>query len=87
MPLLGALKQVDPAVAAGIRKKIEDITGHPEYRDEILDFVKENGGVAYAAKELTGYIDQAIEALSILPDSKAKDYLVELAYFTGKRIK
>ena len=87
MPLLGALKQVDPAVAAGIRKKIEDITGHPEYRDEILDFVKENGGVAYAAKELAGYIDQAIEALSILPDSKAKDYLVELAYFTGKRIK
>ena len=87
MPLLGALKQVDPAVAAGIRKKIEDITGHPEYRDEILDFVKENGGVAYAAKELAGYIDKAIEALDILPDSKAKDYLVELAYFTGKRIK
>ena len=36
MPLLGALKQVDPAVAAGIRKKIEDITGHPEYRDEMI---------------------------------------------------
>lgn len=85
MPLLGALKQAGPEVAAGIRKKIGGITEHPEYRDEILGFVKERGGVAYAASELARYVDQAIEALAVLPDSKAKDYLVELAYFTGRR--
>jgi octaprenyl-diphosphate synthase len=87
MPLLGALKQVDSDVASGIIKKVEEITEHPEYREEILDFVKEHGGIDYATSALSGYVEQAIRALDVLPDSKAKEYLVELAYYTGKRTK
>lgn len=87
MPLLGALKQVDSDVASGIIKKVEEITEHPEYREEILDFVNEHGGIDYATSALSGYVEQAIRALDVLPDSKAKKYLVELAYYTGKRTK
>ena len=87
MPLLGALKQVDASVAEGIIKKVEEITEHPEYREVILDFVREHGGVDYAASQLSHYVEQAIRALDVLPDSKAKEYLVELAYYTGKRTK
>ena len=87
MPLLGALKQVDSDVASGIIKKVEEITEHPEYREEILDFVKEHGGIDYAMSALSGYVEQAIRALDVFPDSKAKEYLVELAYYTGKRTK
>lgn len=87
MPLLGALKQVDSDVASGIIKKVEEITEHPEYREEILDFVNEHGGIDYATSALSGYVEQAIRALDVLPDSKAKEYLVELAYYTGKRTK
>ncbi len=87
MPLLGALKQVDSDVASGIIKKVEEITEHPECREEILDFVKEHGGIDYATSALSGYVEQAIRALDVLPDSKAKEYLVELAYYTGKRTK
>jgi octaprenyl-diphosphate synthase len=85
MPLLGALGQVSEYRASEIRKKIEDITDHPEYRDEILDFVRSNGGVAYAAAALDAYVAQAVDALAVLPDSKSKGYLVELAYFTARR--
>ena len=87
MPLLGALKQVDSDVASGIIKKVEEITEHPEYREEILDFVNEHGGIDYATSALSGYVEQAIRALDVFPDSKAKEYLVELAYYTGKRTK
>ena len=85
MPLLGALSQVDETTAATVRGKIEAIVGHPEYRDEILEFVRTNGGIEYAVSALDRYVSEAVEALSILPDSKAKEYLVELAYFTARR--
>ena len=85
MPLLGALANVDEAEVKDIRGKIEAIVGQPEYRDEILDFVRSNGGLEYAAAALDRYVAQAVESLSVLPESKSKEYLVELAYFTARR--
>lgn len=87
MPLLGALVGVDPAVAEDIRKKISDIVGHPEYRDEIVAFVKENGGLEYAISRLDTFVEEAVAALAVLPESMAKDSLVQLAYYTAKRTK
>ena len=85
MPLLGALANADEVTAASIREKIEAIVGHPEYRDEILDFVRTNGGLDYAVSSLDHYVAQAVDALSVLPESVSKKYLIELAYFTAKR--
>lgn len=85
MPLLGALYNVEPAVAENVRKMISDIVGHPEYRDPIVDFVKENGGLEYAVSRLDSFVEEAVAALSVFPESKAKDSLVELAYFTARR--
>lgn len=85
MPLLGALSNVDPDVAGDIRKKISDIVGHPEYRDYIVTFVKENGGLDYAVSRLNSFVDEAVAALTVFPESKAKESLVELAYFTARR--
>ena len=86
MPLLGALAGADAEKAARIRKMVSDIPGHPEYRDEIVGFVKENGGVEYAVERLSHYVNLAVEALEFLPDSVARKSLVELAYFTAERI-
>ncbi len=86
MPLLGALAGADAETAAGIRKMVSDIPGHPEYRDEIVAFVKENGGVEYAVEKLNHYVNLAVEALEPLPDTVARKSLVELAYFTAERI-
>ncbi len=85
MPLLGAYHNA-PAEEKRIRALVKDISGHPEYRDEIVAFVKENGGLEYAVEQLDMYVQEAVEALSVLPDSKEKEMLEELAYFTAKRV-
>ena len=85
MPLLGAMSNISPQESEGIRRMVSDIASHPEYRDEIVAFVKSNGGIGYAVRKLEGYINDAVRALEVLPDSYEKEYLVALAHFTGKR--
>ena len=85
MPLLGAMSNVSEEEERRIRGLVSDIVGYPENRDEIVNFVKSNGGLEYAVKELDKYVDDAVKALDILPDSYEKECLVALAYFTGKR--
>ena len=45
MPLLGAMVNAGPSAEAQIRTLVGDIVGHPEHRDEIVAFVKENAGL------------------------------------------
>ena len=85
MPLLGAMENAGEAEEMRIRGLVKDIVGHPEYRDEIVAFVKLNGGLEYAAQVLDRYVDEAVSALDVLPESFEKDCLKELAYFTAKR--
>ena len=87
MPLLGAMEVAGAQKAAEVRALVKDITGHPEYRDGIVAFVKENGGLDYAAAELDHYVGQAVKALDVLPDSFEKSCLIELAHFTARRKK
>lgn len=85
MPLLGAMVNAGPSAEAQIRTLVGDIVGHPEHRDKIVAFVKENAGLEYAAQVLDEYVAQAVRALEVLPDSYEKKCLEALAYFTGKR--
>ena len=87
IPLLGALANVSEQEQKRVRGLVNDIVGHPEHRDEIVAFVKENGGLEYARLRLDEYVDKAVHALDVLPDSQEKAFLVELAYFTAKRDK
>ena len=85
MPLLGAMTAVSAEKAGHIRELVSDIVAHPEYRDEIVAFVIENGGLEYAVGKLNAYVEDAVRALDVLPDSYEKECLVALAHFTGKR--
>lgn len=85
MPLLGALADVPEAKADEVRGKVSNIADCPEYRDDIVSFVRENGGLEYAVARLKGYVESAIRALDVLPDTEARKYLVELAYYTAQR--
>ncbi len=85
LPLLGALASVSEEKAAEIREKVKNIS--EENKAEIIIFVKENGGIEYSLNRIEEYVSKAIAALDILPDSQEKEYLVELAYYTGRRIK
>lgn len=85
MPLLGAMINAGIQEEKRIRTMVGDIAGHPEYRDEIVAFVRANGGLEYAEKELDRYVNEAVTVLDCLPESYEKTCLKELAYFTAKR--
>ena len=87
IPLLGALSNVSEQEQKRIRGLVNDIVGHPEHRDEIVTFVKENGGLEYSRMRRGEYVEKAVRALDVLPDSQEKAFLVELAYFTARRDK
>lgn len=87
LPLLGALANVSEQEQTRVRSLVNDIVGHPEHRDEIVAFVKANGGIEYSKKRLEEYVDMAVKALDVLPDSQEKEYLKALAHFTAKRDK
>ncbi len=85
IPLLGAFANVSKQEQDRVRALVNDIVGHPEHRDEILEFVRANGGIEYAKMRLNEYVDMAVSALSVLQDSEEKKFLETLAYFTAKR--
>ena len=87
MPLLGAMENAGEKEEERVRGLVKDIVGCPDHRDEIVEFVKSNGGLDYAVKELEKYVQKAVDALAVLPESFEKNCLVELAYFTAKRNK
>lgn len=85
LPLLGAMENAGVDQALKVRGMVADILNHPEYRDEIVEFVKSNGGLEYAVTRLEDYVGEALKALDVLPDSYEKECLVQLAHYTGKR--
>lgn len=87
LPLLGALAAASPERAKQIRGMVLDILEHPEYKEEIVGFVKEGKGIEYAVSRLEDYVSKAVDALAVLPESKEKDYLVKIAGFTAYRDK
>ena len=84
-PLLCALETVSEAEAAAVRKKVVRILGHPELSAEIRDFVLSHDGVSLAYRKLDEHIGRAISCLDVLPDSREKGYLIELARYVGER--
>ncbi len=86
MPLLGAFVRAGAEEEKRVRELVKNIVDHPEYRDEIVSFAKTNGGLEYSVSQLDKYVNQAVYALDVLPDSREKELLKELAYFTAKRV-
>lgn len=86
LPLLGAMKNA-PEEEERIRGMVRDVGGHPENVKVIIEFVKENGGIAFAEGRLNELCRKAVDALSVIPDSEAKGFLAELALYTGERKK
>ena len=84
-PLLCALETVSEAEATAVRKKVVRILDHPELSTEIRDFVLSHDGVSLAYRKLDEHIGRAISCLDVLPDSREKGYLIELARYVGER--
>ena len=87
MPLIYALQKVS---AAEKNKMISLVKNHHEEKETltiILNFINAQGGMDYAAQKMMEYKHKAIAILAQLPDSSAKESLVQLVDFTINRKK
>jgi octaprenyl-diphosphate synthase len=87
IPLLGAFANAGTNEETRIRELVRGIVDHPEYRDEIVEFVRSNGGIEYATSRLDEFVSRAVAALDVLPESAERSYLIDLAHFTAIRDK
>ncbi len=84
LPLLGALRNSDRA--GEIRSMVREIGSHPEYCEEIRNFVLENGGIEYSSIVLDEYIGKAEKALDAFPEGWARDALALVARYNAYRM-
>ena len=83
LPLLGALRSCgDPS---SLRAKVLKIKEQPELSEELRQYVLDNGGIEYASSVLDEYVDEALDALSVFPQSPWKDALVQIARYNAVR--
>ncbi|HWQ25285.1 MAG TPA: polyprenyl synthetase family protein [Chlorobaculum sp.] len=85
LPLIFALQNSDK----GEQNKIKTILKSSKKRSvrsrEVIDFVRQKGGLDYAAQVAEGFADKALESISHFPESDAKRSLQLLVDFVMKR--
>lgn len=87
LPLIGAMNSASPQRQEQIRQMVRQIPEHPEYCDELQQFARSHGGIEYATRRLDDYIEEAVSALALFPDSKEKEVLAGLARYNAVRNK
>ena len=87
LPLIHALSKSSRAEKKRIRKLVKQAEKKPRYVHEVIDFVKNSGGIDYAISVMEDYHNKAKEILSTLPDSSYRTSLEDLVQFTIERTK
>lgn len=86
LPLIHALNTSPRSEARQVLKTIRrGAAAEKSGFDEVITFVRRHGGVDYAVEAARGHRDRAREALSPLPDSPARQSLIDLADFVVER--
>jgi octaprenyl-diphosphate synthase len=83
LPLIVAIRDGDEAQRTFVRQAI--LNGGVENLNEIVDIVKDTGGLKYTRDIANGETDKAINCLSCLPDSEIRSAMLSLAEFSVAR--
>ena len=84
LPLIYSLKQVDPKESDRIIKLIKSERKKGRIQ-EVIQFVKDNGGIKYAESESDRYVEKAKNSIKDLPESDYKTSLNSLVDFVVNR--
>jgi octaprenyl-diphosphate synthase len=87
LPLIYALQQADWLTKRRIIYIIKNQTEDAKKVKEVIDFVKQSGGLAYAIEQMKKYQQDAIELLAQLDSSPAAGSLALLINYTIEREK
>ncbi len=84
LPLIYSLQQADKPKKKKILSAIRN-GKNPDMVKEVVAFVEESGGIAYAQQVSDDYVQQAIDALKVLPENDSSIALAELVrYVVGR---
>lgn len=87
LPLIHVLEQVDRSKKRWIKNIVKRHHNNKQKVDELIKFVRQNGGLEYATKRMHEYKDKALSILQDFPPSDAREALKELVLFSIERKK
>jgi octaprenyl-diphosphate synthase len=87
LPLIYALQNANWVERKKIIYKIRNNSEHKATINEIIDFVKNSGGLEYSQKIMNNYYQEAISLLADFPESPFKNSLETLVTYTIERKK
>ncbi len=87
LPLIFALQQCGSSKRREIIRIIKRHHNNPKKVNEVIDFVRQSGGLKYAEKKMYTYQAKALEIISDMPNSVAKNSLHALIKYVIDRKK
>jgi len=87
LPLIYVLRQISEKDKRWALKIIRKHNKNNEKVNELIQFVKENGGIEYTREKMLEYKQKALESISSFPDTEAKRALNQLVEYTISRTK
>lgn len=87
LPLIYALSKVSKSEKQRIINLVKNHSEESAKVSEVVNFVKDNGGMAYAEMQMIRFQDEAFQLLNTFPESEARTGLEQLVRFTTERKK
>lgn len=87
LPLIHALNNASSSDKKHIIRLVRKNNNESSKVDEVIRFVKENGGIEYATERMEEYQKKALDLIKDYPESDAKSALVEMVNYTTSRKK
>ncbi len=87
LPLIYALNNSDSSEKKRMIQLVKNHNDDPKKITEIINFVKQKGGLEYSEIQMKKYQDEAFAILNTFPNGEAKTGLEQLVRFTTERSK
>jgi octaprenyl-diphosphate synthase len=87
LPLINALQNTTASKRKQIIRIIKKDHNRPKKVAEVVDFVRNSGGLDYARSKMEGHLQKAAAILSTFPASAERTSLEEVIAYTGARKK
>jgi octaprenyl-diphosphate synthase len=87
LPLIYALQNASPADRKRIINIVKNESHKPAKVREVIDYVKQSGGIQYTEKRMQEYQDEAQAILASFPESAYRTALEQLVIYTIERAK
>jgi octaprenyl-diphosphate synthase len=85
LPLIYALSKADTSDKRKIIYLIKNKNTDKKSVEQVIEFVVNSGGIAYASEKMNAYLNESIKMLDRFPESEAKTAMIQLINFAVNR--